>query len=243
MEYVDISLDQIDSTNTYAKQHGAEFDPDKVTCITAEEQTGGRGRYQRTWVSPRGVNLYVTFSFLLPRETPHLISLGQVMTCSLASLLLSAGLAPKIKWPNDVQLAGKKVSGVLCETVFGRTAVQVIVGIGINVNMGKEDLDTIDQSATSLKNETGHSWERKSLLQKLKKQFLSDLEAFKVGGFGPFYPLFNRLLAFKGQTIRCFDGQKEWVGICHSITPEGQLNLLLPDQTLHTLSSGDVNAL
>src|SRR3989344_8972784 len=102
MELIEISLDKIDSTNTYAKKHAAEFASDKIACITAEEQTGGRGRYQRTWLSPRGVNLYVTFAFLLPKKTPHLTSLAQMMTCSLASLLLLEGLSPKIKWPNDV---------------------------------------------------------------------------------------------------------------------------------------------
>src|SRR4051812_3291883 len=113
-DVVNIHLDQIDSTNTYAKQHAQDFAPDKITCITAEEQTAGRGRFQRKWISPRGVNLYTTFYFRLPLSTLHLTSLCQVAAFSVSSLLLQSDLHPKIKWPNDVLLSGKKISGVLC---------------------------------------------------------------------------------------------------------------------------------
>src|SRR5579872_1736709 len=101
-----IHLDSIDSTNTYAKQRAKEFAPDQITCITAEEQTAGRGRFQRKWISPRGVNLYATFYFRLPVNSLHLTSLSQVMAFSFAAVLLKEELHPKIKWPNDIQLGG-----------------------------------------------------------------------------------------------------------------------------------------
>lgn len=238
----EIHLDTVDSTNAYAKTHGASFAPDKITCITAEEQTAGRGRYQRKWVSPRGVNLYATFYFRMPVNTLHLTSLGQLITFSFASVLTHEGLHPKIKWPNDVQLHGKKVAGALCETVFHQHFVEIILGIGINVNMEAKDLAAIDQPATSLKQQTNRSWEKKEVLKKLMKEFSSDLETFKRGGFTPFRSAFENLLAHKGQKVRCFDGKKEWVGICHSLTNEGQLNLLLPDQQIHTVLAGDIKA-
>ena len=238
----EIHLDRIDSTNTYAKEHVLEFPPDQITCIHADEQTAGRGRYERSWVSPPNVNLYATFYFRLPPDALHLTSLAQVMAASFASLLIAEGLHPKIKWPNDLQLSGKKVSGILCETSFHPKWVDIFLGIGINVNMEKEALNQIDQPATSLKTETGKSWDRQTLLHKLQHQFVSDLEKFKTSGFLPFYYLIDNLLAFKGETIRCFDGSREWVGICHSITNEGQLNLYLPDHSIHTLSSGDIRS-
>src|SRR5262249_9668128 len=154
---------------------------------------------------------------------------------SFASILIEEGLHPKIKWPNDVQLSKKKVSGVLCETVFEKDSVQIFLGIGINVNMEKEALDKIDQPATSLKNETGRAWIIKDLLKKLETRFLADLELFKKDGFAPFKTKVEELLAYKGQRIRCFDGQKEWVGVCHSLSPEGLLFLSMPDGTLHTV--------
>lgn len=239
-EVVDIHLDVIDSTNTYAKKNCATFAPDQITCITAEEQTAGRGRFQRNWVSPRGVNLYSTFYFQLPANTLHLISLAQVMTYSFAAVLLKEGLHPKIKWPNDVLLSGKKVSGVLCETSFHHQTVEFFLGIGINVNLEADAAARIDQPATSLKIETNRTWDKKALLKKLQKQFAEDLAKFKKEGFTPFHSQFENLLAYKGETVRCFDGKKEWIGICHSLTNDGQLNLYLPDKTIHAVLSGDL---
>ncbi|MBS0625133.1 MAG: biotin--[acetyl-CoA-carboxylase] ligase [Verrucomicrobia bacterium] len=239
----EIHLDTIDSTNVYAKLHAAEFPAGQITCITAEEQTAGRGRYQRHWVSPRGVNLLVTFYFQLPLQTLHLTSIAQVMAVSFASLLIKEELSPKIKWPNDVQLNGKKVSGVLCETSFHRSHADIFLGIGINVNMEKETLQNIDQPATSLKAETGRTWDRKSLLHKLQEQFSSDLNLFKNEGFTPFHSPFENLLAYKGEKISCFDGRKEWTGICHSLTNDGQLNLYLADHSIQVIAAGDVKNL
>lgn len=237
----EIHLDLVDSTNTYAKHHAGSFPKERITCVTAEEQTAGRGRYQRKWVSPKGVNIYATFYFTLPLNTPDLVSLSQLMAYSLATLLVQEGFKPKIKWPNDIQLSGKKVSGILTETEFSRDFVQIYLGIGINVNLDEVSAGQIDQPATSLLIETGKKWDKSGFLHKLQKQFEKDLGKFKLEGFAPFFKEFDHLLAFKGETVRCYDGKKEWVGICHSLTQDGQLNLLLPDKTLHTVLSGEIH--
>jgi BirA family biotin operon repressor/biotin-[acetyl-CoA-carboxylase] ligase len=236
----EIHFDLIDSTNTYAKTHYASFPKGEITCITAEEQTAGYGRYQRKWISPRGVNICATFYFQLPSHTPHLMSLAEVMAHSFATVLIQEGLQPKIKWPNDIQLSGKKLSGVLCETQFHKGVVDLFLGIGINVNLSAEMAAQIDQPATSLLIETGRKWDREALLKKLQKQWMIDLEKFKKEGFAPFHHPIEDLLARKGQTIHVFDGKTVWTGICHSLTNEGQLNLLLNDGTIHIISSGDI---
>jgi len=240
MNIVEIHLDSVDSTNTYAKQHLSEFAPDKITCILAEEQTAGRGRFTRSWHSPRGLNLYVTFVFQLSSPL-HLGSIGQVMALSFAQVLIREGLHPLVKWPNDVLLGGKKLSGVLAETQTIKSSIAVFLGIGINVNLNLAELKQIDQPATSLKVETHRDWNRAALFKKLSQQFVADLDKFKKKGFEPFHHQFENLMAFKGKTIHCFDGKKEWTGLCHSITHDGQLNLCLPDHTIHTLSAGDIH--
>jgi len=237
-----IHLETIDSTNSYAKSHVQEFDPNAVTCIYAEQQTAGRGRFNRSWFSPNSENIYATFVFSLSSTALHLTSLAQVMTLSFASVLLrEEDLYPRIKWPNDVQLNGKKVSGVLCETRFDQHRVEVFLGIGVNVNMTAEELAQIDQKATSLREETGREWDRNAVLKKLQQQFLIDLEKFKRSGFMHFHQQFENLLAYKGETISCFDGKNKWTGVCHSITNDGKLKLYLPDQELKIISSGDVS--
>lgn len=238
----EVHLETINSTNTYAKEHSKSYPKGEITCITAEEQTAGKGRYQRTWISPKDAGLYATFYFTLPIHTLHLISIAQLMACSLASILIKEGLKPKIKWPNDIRLSGKKVSGILCETQFHPEHVEIYLGVGINVNFEEKTASKIDQPATSLFIETGKRWDKKGLLKKLQDQFIKDLERFKKEGFTPFHKQFDELLALKGETIRCYDGEKIWVGICHSLTEDGQLNLLLPDESIHTVLSGDIKS-
>lgn len=240
MQITEIHFDSIDSTSTFAKREYASFAPDMITVVTADEQTAGKGRYQRAWISPKGVNLYATFCFRLHSNALDIPSLAQVMSFSLASVLLEEGFHPKIKWPNDVQINGKKVSGVLCETIFESKWVQILLGIGINVNMEETDLERIDQPATSLKIETGKNWDRRALINWLEERFSTDLEQFKKSGFAPFHDLVENLLAHKGSTIRCFDGKKEWIGVCHSLGKDGRLNLLLPNGEMHAILSGDI---
>jgi BirA family biotin operon repressor/biotin-[acetyl-CoA-carboxylase] ligase len=236
-----IFLETIDSTNTYAKLHVSHFPKDAITCIVAETQTGGRGRLQRKWISPPGVNLYVTFYFRLPLKQLDLMTLGLVLASSMASILIAERLQPKIKWPNDLQLSGQKFGGVLCETSLDGNMFDVFAGIGINVNMNEQNLQEIGQPATSLKNETGRLWDRGKLLQKLQEQFAHDLELFKQFGFAPFYSLCERYLAYKNEEVRCFDGQKEWIGICRSLSKTGELQVELPDRSIHIANSGEIS--
>ncbi|OGN66636.1 MAG: biotin--[acetyl-CoA-carboxylase] ligase [Chlamydiae bacterium RIFCSPLOWO2_02_FULL_45_22] len=231
-------FESLDSTNVYAKTNSGLFSQNDITCVTADEQTKGRGRFDRTWFSPKGVNIYATFYFTLPKTTRELVAMSQVMAMSLSTLLKRKGLHPEIKWPNDVRLNHKKVAGILSETRFSTKIVEFFVGIGINVNL--DEVASIDQPATSLKIETGRIWDRKALLKELQVQFESDLALFKRDGFEPFHDDFEALLCFKGQRVRCFDGETTWEGICHSITRDGQLNLRLENGIIHTVLSGDI---
>lgn len=174
---IEIFLDTIDSTQVYAKAHWKTFDPEGLTCITAEEQTAGRGQFQRSWISPRGAGLYVTFYFTLPARSLQLTSLAQRMAHTVADMMKS--LSPEIRWPNDVLIRGKKIAGALCDTVFEGDLVHCFLGVGINVNMRAESLQQIDQPATSLLLETGHPWDRKALLRQLQEAWERALMALR----------------------------------------------------------------
>lgn len=184
-----IHLECIDSTNTYAKQHCAAWPKEEITCISAESQTAGRGRELKPWVSPAGVNLYATFYFRLPSATPDLTHLAQLMAYSCAAILEKHGLHPTFKWPNDILLRGKKVSGILCETEFHKEEVDLFLGIGLNVNW--EKIENVDQPATSLFLETGKKWDKEALLKELQMEFAHDLAIFRVNGFAPFHKKFR----------------------------------------------------
>lgn len=120
-----ISFDKIPSTQTYALQMVANGTARDHTVIMAEAQSAGRGRYRRTWVSHHG-NLYVSFIFDAYERDPRL---SYVVAVAVAETLTAFGIHPKIKWPNDILIDGKKVCGILIEYA----GQFVIVGIGINI--------------------------------------------------------------------------------------------------------------
>ncbi len=241
MEITEIHFESIDSTNAYARREYAFFAPEKITIISADFQTAGHGRYARQWLSPKNTNLLLTFCFRLPSNTSHLGTLTMIGAHAVAKILETKGLHPKIKWPNDIQLNGKKISGTLCEIVFNIPWAQIFLGIGINVNIEKEELKKIDQPATSLKNETGKIWDRDALKTELMEQIKMDLEQFIQQGFAPFHSFIEHRLAYQKERVSCFDGETRWTGICHSLGEDGRLNLLMDDGKIHALYSGDIH--
>ena len=124
-KYKLISLDKIPSTQDWAHDLIARGEASNRTVITATAQTAGRGRYRRQWVSHHG-NLYASFIFKSVERDPKL---SYAMGVAVAETLIHFGLSPQIKWPNDILINGKKISGILIE--YAQSFV--IVGIGINI--------------------------------------------------------------------------------------------------------------
>jgi BirA family transcriptional regulator, biotin operon repressor / biotin---[acetyl-CoA-carboxylase] ligase len=235
-----IRLGSIDSTNTWAKNHAMTFDQSSLTCITALEQTAGRGRFHKKWLSPKGQNIYASLYFTLPKNCAYLANLGQVISLSSAQVLKSKGFSPQIKWPNDLLLEGKKVGGILAETLSFENRIGIVLGIGINVNMTQDLLAHIDQPATSLAQQSNRAWTLEEVLNPLLEKFLNDLDLLQRKGFEPFQPLYEELLAFRGQEISYSDGKHNYKGTCHSVDKEGRLNLLLPSGKMMTISAGEI---
>jgi len=120
-----ISFEKIPSTQDYAHDLIADGKATDKTVINALAQSAGRGRYKRTWVSHHG-NLYVSFIYKVYERDPKL---SYAVAVAIAETLISFGLTPQIKWPNDILIDGKKISGTLIE--YARNFV--IIGIGINI--------------------------------------------------------------------------------------------------------------
>jgi BirA family biotin operon repressor/biotin-[acetyl-CoA-carboxylase] ligase len=236
-----IHFDTIDSTNTWVKKNGHTLDPKGISCITALEQTAGRGRFSRKWLSPRG-DIYATLFFTVPQGCPYLHNLGQLLAFSCAAVLKAKGFEAEIKWPNDLLISGKKVAGVLCETFSLNERTGIALGIGINVNMSDDLLKTIDQPATSLAQLSVQTWNLEQILTPLLEQFLKDLEQLQKHGFAPFQSSFQNLLAFKGKEISCHDGMKIIKGTCKGISKEGKLELSLPTGKSAFLTAGEVKS-
>ncbi len=151
----------VGSTNDVAKEWASDGAADgSVVC--AEEQSAGRGRRGSAWVCPVGEGL--TFSQILCPTMPRALwpRLALIAGLAVAKVLESQGIAAEVKWPNDVLVGGKKIAGILVESVGDA----VIVGVGLNVNVAELPLE-IAEIATSMLRETGRTFERELLLENL----------------------------------------------------------------------------
>ncbi len=147
--YKVISFDKIPSTQTYAHDLISDNRASDHTIIVAEAQSAGRGRYRRRWVSHHG-NLYVSFILQSPERDPRL---AYAVAVAIAETLISFGIMPVIKWPNDILIDGKKVSGTLIEY----SGQFVVIGIGINIKTNptveKYETTKLDNYASVSKND------------------------------------------------------------------------------------------
>jgi BirA family biotin operon repressor/biotin-[acetyl-CoA-carboxylase] ligase len=138
---------------------------DEGTLVVAETQAAGRGRFARNWVSQPG-NLYLSTIFYPSLDAlPFLSSLGSVAVAR--AIRHTTGIPPRVKWPNDVLVGGRKVAGILVESgLEGGEVKYAVLGIGINVSMDPQHLAGIP-AATSLDRATGRPTARDELLMRL----------------------------------------------------------------------------
>jgi len=206
------------------------------TVVIADEQTASRGRMRRVWLSPQGS---VSLSIVLYPDIVFLPSL--IMLASLAvvySIEAVTGLKAQIKWPNDVLVAGRKVSGILIENeVQGNTVGYTIIGIGINVNLRVSDFPDIPPTATSLSEQLGNEVSRLDIIQSL----LFEVERLYLNHqVGAIYEQWRDRLVTLGESIRVKSGKAIYVGIAESVAQDGSLLLRLTDGSLTRIVGGDV---
>jgi BirA family biotin operon repressor/biotin-[acetyl-CoA-carboxylase] ligase len=207
------------------------------TTIIAESQTASRGRMGRTWVSQPG-NLYLTVLFY-PRldQLPSISILGSL--AAIRAIRKTTGLAPRLKWPNDVLLKGKKVAGILVESaVVGDTVGYAALGIGINVSMDTRSVAEISSFATSLSEEADEAIPREDLLRRLLHE-LDSLYTQVQQGNAP-WDEWKQMLDTLGRRVRVTWQSETFEGLAEDVDEVGNLQLRLDDTRLLTLSAGDV---
>lgn len=235
-----IHFEEIDSTNTWSKMHVDQWVARGVTLVTASGQTAGRGRFKRRWESPAHVNIYATFCFWFPLQRTDIGHIPQLLALAAALTLEKEGFSPKVKWPNDVLLNGKKVAGVLCETVLEEEERGIVCGIGLNVNMPQDILKQIDRPATSLLVEKGYEFDRAAILELLQQIFITSLNDFFHQGFSPFFPLLQQRSALiKGQKVSFHDNQNLLEGCFEALHSDGSVELRLPNGASKIFYAGE----
>lgn len=237
-------FNEVESTNDIAFSlaiHGAS----EGTVVIANRQTRGKGRLNRLWQSPSNCNLYT--SIVLRPETdpvfaPQITLLAGVAVAELLSRRHLADVT--LKWPNDVQIGGKKVCGILTEmkTTADRRIDFVIVGIGININMRKEDFDeSFRESSTSIKEETGGDISRLEFAVALYDHFEKWIAIWIQQGFSPVGEAWLTYSHMVGKRIQVASHGNIQTGEMTGIDDDGSLLISDDSGTIRKILAGDAS--
>jgi len=199
----------------------------------AEHQTAGRGRAGRQWEDAPGTALLLSVLLRPPRTA---VAPQLSLVCALAvaeSVEAATGLEGRVKWPNDVLVAGRKVAGILLE---GHEDA-VVCGIGVNVSQAESALPLdVRTPSASLRTLTGREHDRATLLVLLLERLEARYDAWLEAGLGPLLPELDRRDALRGSVVTV----GEVMGTAWGIAPDGRLRLSHPDGTTTLLASGEV---
>ncbi len=235
-------FDEIDSTNTKAKELAEQGAPEG-TLVIAENQTLGRGRRGRQWYSSHGKGIYATI-ILRPNIPPTGAPRITLMTAvAMAKALLSqVNMSIRIKWPNDILVKNKKLLGILTEISTEMDAVNyILVGFGLNVNTPHQDFPSeIRDIATSVFVETGEEQSRRRLLQACLEQFETHYNMFKQNEFGTILQQWKLLSKTMGSKIVVDVLGRKHTGIILDIDDDGVLILKDNENKIHRIFSGDI---
>jgi BirA family biotin operon repressor/biotin-[acetyl-CoA-carboxylase] ligase len=230
----------VTSTMDVARQH-VKQGAANGTIIIAEEQTAGRGRLKRTWISPGG-NIFL--SVILHPEVEHLNSLIMLASVAVArSIEMTTGLKTEIKWPNDILIRGRKTVGILIEANARADRVEyAVIGIGINVNLDYTDISDKLPEATSLYHEKGSRISRLALVRQLLIELDSIYQRLLSGA--SVYEEWRERLVTLGKKIQVKWGDpiQDGIiqeGIAEDVAPDGALLLRSFSGELVRVVAGD----
>ncbi|MBC8429419.1 MAG: biotin--[acetyl-CoA-carboxylase] ligase [Dehalococcoidia bacterium] len=207
------------------------------TVVITDEQTAGKGRIKRPWLSPKGS---IALSIILYPSLAYLSSLIMVASLAVARCIEKVtGLKSQIKWPNDVLVNGKKVCGILIESdVRGNIVDYAIIGIGINVNLRLSDFPEISPTATSLSDELGRDVSQldmiRCLLAETERLFLASQAGESV------YEEWRDNLVTLGKKVQVRSGETTYKGTAESVACDGSLLLRQSNGSLTKIVAGDV---
>ncbi|MEN8183016.1 MAG: biotin--[acetyl-CoA-carboxylase] ligase [Myxococcota bacterium] len=239
-------LETTDSTNRVAFELASAGAPHGTTVV-AEGQTAGRGRLGRSFFSPPHLNLY-TSVVLRPdvslASAPTVILAAAVAVAESVAATLGDAEAVDIKWPNDVQIDGRKAAGILMELHAEAARVGFLVlGIGVNLNVEREDFPSeLRETATSLRAVSGRSVDRVAFARLLYGTLEEVMDRFATAGFESLRPRFEARFQMPGRRVDVSEagGGATIQGVALGIDPDGALRVRADDGRERRVVAGDV---
>jgi BirA family biotin operon repressor/biotin-[acetyl-CoA-carboxylase] ligase len=233
---------KIDSTNSHARRL-AERGAQDGEILIAEQQTAGRGRLGREWISPAYVNLYCSV-ILRPKLPPvHAPQVTLMAAVALADAVASfLPVTPTIKWPNDILVQGKKLAGILTESSCDAEHLEfVILGIGVNLNYPEELMpETIRQHATSALIAGRKTIRREVFVQRLIQDLDRCYGILQESGFGALAPRWEARFGLRGSRVRVELMGGVIFGTARGIDGDGALIVEREDGNFERIVAGDV---
>jgi BirA family transcriptional regulator, biotin operon repressor / biotin---[acetyl-CoA-carboxylase] ligase len=233
-------FDSIGSTNTEALAW-ATSDAKDLSLVIADEQTAGRGRLDRKWFTPKGAAL--AFSLILrptAQEKPFLTRIVGLTALAVVDSLQTRGLVAQIKWPNDVLLNGRKVAGILVESVWSGDEVDcLVIGLGANIlKSAVPSTELLQFPATSLEESLGPDVQREEILHDI----LAGIMALRpYTGTDSFIASWEKVLAFRGEQVQVEEGNGNVItGKLLGLESDGGLTLNDEQGSSITVRFGDV---
>jgi BirA family transcriptional regulator, biotin operon repressor / biotin---[acetyl-CoA-carboxylase] ligase len=236
-------FDSVDSTNTVAADHARRGAPEGL-CVIANQQTAGRGRHGRTWISDPDSGLY--FSIVLrPKLEARFLPLITLMAGAAAhDTIAEYGLEPDIKWVNDILIGDDKICGILAESIETNLGPAVILGIGINLTSSTFP-GNLTTKATSIELETGRKVAPAEIAQRLTAH-LQHFYALLSRENGPAEIITawqERSSYFSGKDVRVDANGEIFEGVTSGLEPNGALRVRLVDGSIRIVESANVTRL
>lgn len=230
---------KIDSTNDEARR-AIKSGISGINLIVADAQTAGRGRRGKTWISPAG-GLYMSFIFPFQNDLTQPQALSLVAAISVKRSLEEWSVAPiKLKWPNDLLVEGKKLSGILLELERSGGNTHVIFGIGVNYSLTVEQKLKIDREVTDLNEQAENIPSRERVITKICIDLLNNVREFSERGFGSFKPAWNESDHYLGSRVVIKDGKSEKSGISLGVNERAEL-IIESDSGQEFISGGEIS--
>ena len=242
-----VYYDETDSTNNEAKRAAEKDNAADGTLYITESQTGGRGRRGRNWASPAGSGIWMSL-LLRPDIAPANASMLTIVAAMAEQEAIHTVLTEdghdaecRIKWPNDIVLNKKKISGILTEMSAEMDYIHyVVIGMGINVNTTEFD-DSIKATASSLYLETSDHLKRSRIVAAFSKSFAKYYKEFvKTQNLVGLKDDYNAMLVNKDSEVKAIYADKEIVGTALGITDEGEL-IIKTDEGEKIIRTGEVS--
>ena len=219
-------LPSVDSTNDYIARYPASAAGNCIACL-AEQQTAGRGRRGRNWVSVFGENVYLSLGYTFNLPLTQLSGLSIAAGVSLAQVLGRHGLKQHaLKWPNDIHSSGRKLAGILVDASGDMEGPsRAVIGLGLNMYLDRSAAADIAQPWTDLASEMTELPDRNQLAGDILSSLIEACQVYEAKGLRPFLQVWQKFDKYRGLKIELHQGRKVIRGQYIGLADDGGLVL------------------